>query len=193
MTKVLNSFLAVVLCVSLVAMETACSVSSVSNTSGVVSLIESQLPGFLTQAASIATIGDSPQLAAIFTQFSSIASTDLPVIQTAVAAYQANKSNGTLVAIAAAVSALSGKLNAQVLAANKLVNTDKERLALAIITGVSLGISAWSLAISKTAGTKAARMAEPSGFREVLALASRSQIEQTARAYGLSADQLAGF
>src|ERR1035438_569183 len=155
----------------------------------VISIIESQLPADLTLAANIAKLTGNSQLVAVFNQISTIAGTDLPLVQAAVAAYKANKTTGNLNALAAAVSTLANTLTPQVLAANRLVSTNAEAIAVAVVAGLSLAINGWAIALAN-AGAKTAQLPNQNDLRELAKIAGRDQVGRVAIVYGVTPEQL---
>jgi hypothetical protein len=190
MRKAYSAVLSVLMCMGLMTFNTGCGKVSASQ---VISIIETQLPTDLATAATIAKLTGNAQLAAIFSQSASIAQTDLPIIQNLVATYKANQSAGNLSALGAAVSSLAGKLTAQVLAANKVADTQTDAVAVAVVAGLAVGINGWALALAN-AGAKSAQLATPqSDLRELAAIAGREQVARVAAVYGVSIDDLDGM
>jgi hypothetical protein len=116
-----------------------------------------------------------------------MAGTDLPLVKTAVETWLANKTAGNLAALAAVTSSLASKINQQVLAANGLINSDADAIAMGVITGLSLIINGWaiSLANGSSAVVTKANLIVPAGFWEVMKITPRDEVEQVASQYGL--------
>ena len=186
MKKSYSLVLALLLCMGTLTFSTGCGKITAPQ---VINIIESQLPADLTLAENIAKLSGNPQLTAVFSQISTIAGTDLPLIQAAVAAYQSSKTAGNLTALAAAVNTLANALTPQVLAANRLVSTQGEAIAVAVVAGLSLAINGWAIALANS-GAKVAQLPSQNDMRELAKLAGHEQVEQVAKTYGLTAEQL---
>ena len=113
----------------------------------------------------------------------------MPLIKDAGAAWTANKSAGNLSALSAAVNTLASEVNAQVLAANKVANTDSEKTALTALLLFSATVNGMAAALSEVN----AKLVLPCGYHEVLAMTPRSTQEQVAKVYGVAPDFLSGM
>ena len=186
MWKAFSPVLSVLMCMSLCVFNTGCSSSQMAKTVNIV-VVEAEVA--LQSAAAFAQLANDPTLGAFFQSVYSAAVVDLPLIKGAGAAWSANKSAGNLSALAAAVNTLASEVNAQVLAANKVANTDSEKKVLAALLLFSATINGMAAALSGVS----AKLALPRGYREVLALTPRSTQEQVAQAYGVAPDFLEGM
>jgi hypothetical protein len=184
MKKAYAVTLSVLMCMSLVAFSTGCSSASTAKT---VNIVMAEAGVALQAAAAFAQLANDPTLGAFFQSVYSAAVVDLPLIKAAGAAWTANKSAGNLAALSAAVSSLASGVNAQVLAANKVANTDSEKSALGSLLLFSATLNGMAAALSGTS----AKLALPNGFHEVLALTPRAEVERLAKVYGVSGRALA--
>jgi len=87
------------------------------------------------------------------------------------------------------VNTLASEVNAQILAANKVANTDSQKSVLAALLLFSATINGMAAALSGVS----AKLALPRGYREVLALTPRPTQEQVAKAYGVGPGFVAGM
>jgi hypothetical protein len=104
----------------------------------------------------------------------------LPLIKAAGAAWIANKSAGNLAALSAAVNSLAAGVNAQVLAANRVANSDSEKKVFAALLLFSATVNGMSAALSGVS----AKLVLPSGYNEVLALLPQADIDSVTGTYG---------
>ena len=191
MKKLYCSVLSVLLCMGLLTFTTACGKAPLTPLQ-VVTLIETQLPTDLALAASIETLTNNPSLASVLVKISSIAGTDLPIIQTLVAAWKASQTAGNLAALSNAVNTLAAKINTQVLAANGLVSTDADAIAMVTLAGLALALNGMSIALGNL-GTKSATLIVPDGFREVRAITPRAGVEKVAQEFGVPVEFVYGL
>lgn len=182
MKKAYCIVMSLALIVTAATFETGC--KSGTSAAQVISIIESQLPTDLTQAATIAGLSDNASLTQFFQQAATIAGTDLPIIQNLVQTYKANQTSGNLAAIAAACSQLATQLNQQVLAANHVASSSADKIAIAVLSAFALGINGWSLALASS-GAKTAQLTPP-GFYDVLAIAPYDKAVEVAAVYGVT-------
>jgi hypothetical protein len=185
MKKAYAVTVALLICMNLCIFQTGCGTSQVVN---VINAIDAQLPPAMQTAASIASLSGNPQLAAVFQTVGQLAVTDGPVISATIAAWKANQNAGNLQAIIAAVNTLASGVNQQLLAANRLVNTDNERLALASLTGLVATINGFSIALAAVnKNAKTAMLRAPTPYTAVAEYIPRREIERVAASYGVSA------
>ena len=78
---------------------------------------------------------------------------------------------------------MASKVNAQVLAANKVANSDSEKLALASLVSFSVIVNGIAVAVASL--NTSAAMQLPAGCRDVMALAPQSDIDSVAAVYGI--------
>lgn len=192
MKKAYVVVLSVLMCMSLAVFSTGCGKVPAMTPDQVVTLIETQLPGNLQLAASIAKLAGNPDMSKVLIKISNMAGTDLPIIRDAVNTWLANKTAGNLAALAAVTSSLASKINQQVLAANGLINSDADAIAMGVITGLSLIINGWAISLSNggPAPVAKANLIVPEGFWEVMKITPRDEVEQVASQYGI---QLSDF
>ncbi len=167
MKKAYSVVLSVLMCMGLCVFNTGCSSAQTAKT---VNIVAAEAEVALQSAAAFARLGNDPTLGAFFESVYSAAVVDLPLIKDAAAAWTANKSAGNLSALSAAVNTLAGEVNAQVLAANKVANTDSEKKVLSALLLFSATINGMAAALSGVS----AKLALPAGYHEVLALTPRS-------------------
>jgi hypothetical protein len=192
MKKAYAVVLSVLMCMSLVAFSTGCGKALPLTPVQIISLIETQLPGDLTLAASIAKLAGNASLSDILVKISNMSGTDLPIIQAAVTAWKASQTAGNLAALASAVNTLAAKINKQVLAANGLISTDADAIAMGVVAGLSLAINGWAIALGNM-GSTSATLTVPDGFREVRAITPRVKVEEVAREFGVPVDVVYGL
>jgi hypothetical protein len=186
MKKAYSFVLSVLMFTGLCVFNTGCSSSQTTKT---VNVVVAEAGVALQSAAAFAQLRNDPTLGAFFQSVYSAAIVDLPIIKDAGAAWTANKSAGNLSALSAAVNTLATEVNAQVLAANKVANTDAEKSVLSALLLFSATVNGMAAALSGVS----AKLVLPSGYREVLALTPRSTQEQVAEAYGVAPDFLSGM
>ena len=133
MKKTLSSILSVVLCCSLVAMETACSSSAAL---AAVNEIAVLVPA-VTNAVNGVLIFTDPQTAAIVGDVGAAVQTDLKTLTAAIATYQADQSSGNYTKLGSIIDSMLNAVNAQVLAENHVVNTDSQKIAFAALTALA--------------------------------------------------------
>ena len=186
MQKAYSILLSVLMCMGLCVFNTGCSSSQTAKT---VNIVVAEAGVALQSAAAFAQLRNDPTLGAFFDSVYSAAVADLPLIKDAGAAWTANKSAGNLSALSAAVNTLAAEVNAQVLAANKVANSDSEKSVLAALLLFSATVNGMAAALSGVS----AKLLLPSGYREVLALTPRSTQEQVAKAYGVAPEFMGGM
>ena len=179
MKKAYSVVLSVLMGMGLGVFNSGCTSSQIAKT---VNIVMAEAGVALQSAAAFARLGNDPTLGAFFESVYSAAIVDLPLIKDACAAWTANKSAGNLSALSAAVNSLASEVNAQVLAANRVANTDSEKSVLAALLLFSATINGMAAALSGVS----AKLALPGGYREVLALTPRSTQEQVAKTYGVA-------
>jgi hypothetical protein len=192
MKKAYSLILSLLLVMGTLTFTTGCGKAAPLTPTQIIALIETQLPGDLTLAASIAKLAGNQSLSNVLVKISNMAGTDLPIIQSAVVAWKASPTAGNLAALANAVNALAAKINTQVLVANGLVSTDADAIAMAVVAGLSLAINGWAIALSNT-GTASATLIVPDGFREVRAITPRIKVEEVAREFGVPVEVVYGL
>ncbi|MGB8768653.1 MAG: hypothetical protein WCC92_03495 [Candidatus Korobacteraceae bacterium] len=181
MKKAYSVVLSLLMSMGLCVFNTGCSSSQTAKT---VNTVLAEAGVALQSAAAFAQLRNDPALGAFFESVYNAAIVDLPLIKDAGAAWTANKSAGNLSALSAAVNTLASEVNAQVLAANKVANTDSEKSALAALLLFSATVNGMAGALSGVS----AKLVLPSGYREVLALTPHSAQQQVAKAYGVAPD-----
>ncbi|MGA3053389.1 MAG: hypothetical protein ABSD63_04215 [Candidatus Korobacteraceae bacterium] len=186
MKKAYSVVLSVLMCMALCVFNTGCSSSQTAKT---VNIVVAEAEVALQSAAAFANLRNDPTLGAFFESVYNAAVVDLPLIKDAGAAWTANKSAGNLSALSAAVNTLASEVNAQILAANKVANTDSQKSVLAALLLFSATINGMAAALSGVS----AKLALPRGYREVLALTPRPTQEQVAKAYGVGPGFVAGM
>jgi len=193
MQKAYAVALSLMICINLCIFQAGCG-NNTSQVVNVINAIDAQLPPAMQTAASIASLAGNPQLGAVFQTVGELAATDGPLISATIAAWKANQSAGNLQAIVAAVNTFASGVNQQLLAANKLVNTDNERLALASLTGLVATINGFSIALAAVnKNAKTALLRSPTPYSAVAAYIPRREIERVAACYGVSADDVLSF
>jgi hypothetical protein len=186
MKKAYSVVLSVLMGMGLCLFTTGCSSSQTAKT---VNIVVAEAEVALQSAAAFAQLRNDPTLGAFIESVYSAAVVDLPLIKDAGAAWTANKSAGNLSALSAAVNTLASEVNIQVLAANKVANTDSQKSVLAALLLFSATINGMAAALSGVS----AKVTLPGGYREVLALTPRSTQEQVAQAYGVAPDFMGGM
>lgn len=176
--------LAVALSLSLVTTQTACTSAQVEN---VMLIVEKQLPAAINLAANLSTVADDPQLAAIFNEASGVVQADAPILTALVDAWKANKTSGNLAKVAAAVNATASKINANVLAANRLVSTKAQAITLASLNSLAIYFNGMAGSLASVNTVKSASMQCPPSL--VLPMLPKRELEQEAARYGVSYDR----
>lgn len=162
---------------------------SSSQTAKTVNIVMAEAGVALQSAAAFAELRKDPTLGAFFESVYSAAVVDLPLIKETGAAWMANKSAGNLSALSAAVNALASEVNTQVLAANKVANSESEKSVLATLLLFSATVNGMAAALSGVS----AKLAPPGGYSEVLALTPRATQERVAKAYGVEPECVGGM
>jgi hypothetical protein len=171
-----TSALAIVLCGSLVMMETACSSAQVENA---VAQVEAQLPNLITLANNIATLSGNPEVAVVFGTVTTAIQADLPIFKAALAAYQADKSAGNFQAVIAALDSIINAVNPQLLAANKIASTPAQKTAVNALAVFSTALAlsdGFLIAVQPAAAQAAHAATHTAKLREVLPLLDREQV-----------------
>jgi hypothetical protein len=179
MKKAYSCVLSILMFMGLCLFNTGCSSSQTAKT---VNTIVAEAGVALQSAAAFAQLRNDPKLGAFFESVYSAAMVDLPIIKDAAAAWTANKSGGNLSALAAAVNTLASEVNAQVLAANKVANSESEKSVLSALLLFSATVNGMAAALSGVS----AKLQLPPGYSEVVALTPLSTRLQVAEAYGVA-------
>lgn len=174
----------VVLVFSLCLVETGCTSDQFNN---VLTTIQTQLPAAEALAQDIAVFANDPQIGTIAVAVGNIGATDLPIIQSTIAAVKQNASAGNKAKVFAAVNTAIAALTPQTLAANKVTNSQSQQSLLKKIAALQAVISGFEIALApffnKTAQAKA-------DFQQVQPYIPRELEEQMAAGYGVTLDAL---
>ncbi len=187
--KTLSPVMALVLAFSTCLINTGCSDAKFDST---VKTIENEIPAAVALGADLATLTNDAQLKPILATAGSIAGTDLPIIATSINAYFNDKTASTKAAVFAAVTTLTTGINAQVLAANKIVNAASQQAALLKLAAFAAVVNGMQLVLAPFFNSS--RLIGPIGpqipFSAVDASIPAAQQEKVAKAYGYTLEDL---
>lgn len=175
MKKAYSVVMSLVLCVSLVGMEAACSSSQVQN---VLNTINTQLPIIQSTVASISSLTNDPKLSAVLQEVETAYAADAPLLSAAITAY--NSGSGKLAGVIAASEVLASSINAQVLAANKVVSPGSEKQALVALAVVAAAVNGFALSLSAFGKSKTAS----ASYQAVAPFIPQAEKEKVAQSYG---------
>lgn len=180
LTVVMSCVLALTSCI----FNTGCSQSKFDST---VKVIQSEIQPAANLAAAIAQLANDPAVAPFANAIAAAGGSDLAAVSNAVDAYFANRSSGNKQAIFSAVQSLVGAVNAQLLAANKVLDPKSQAKALQELAAFSLVISGFEVALAPFFNQTVKAKAD---FEKVQPFIPRDAQEQMAEAYGYNLGQL---
>jgi hypothetical protein len=178
--KALASFAAMALLVTTCTSTTGCSAAKFDST---VSVIEKQIPAAEALAQDVATLASDPSIGTFAIEIGTAASVDLPALTNAISAYKANKTASTKAAIFAVLTSFQSSVNAQLLAANRVVDAGSQKSALAKLAAFALVVNGLELALAPFFNGPAAVSAKAE-FQQVQPFIPRDAQEQIAEVYG---------